>query len=386
MSRARKPSRRTERGVALLVVLSSLALVGGVVAEFQFNSRVDLQLALNARDDVQAEYNALAALRLRALLLRQGQQLGDGIRGLGEALGIPAMPSINQLLEMMPVECGVMSALAHKADSGDDATGESLFAGDCLATSTSEHTKISVNMLGAQSNNRAGQVTQMLLGLLSSPALERHFQEDDRNGTHAESPLELVTAMTDWIDPNHTQFGNDVGDEDRYYSSLRDSYRAKNAPFDSLAEIQLAHGIDDELYGLLKDHLTIYADSTQIELASAPLERVLLGLFACVRDGANGGDLLEQPGLGGLVATLVAMQRLGAASFGVLDVTMLTTLVQQAGLERIIDPARLRQFFTDTAGTTWYAIDAQGSVGRAARRMHAIFQAREGQFYYYRVE
>lgn len=382
--------KRAERGVALLVVLSSLALVGGVVAEFQFNSRVDLQLALNARDDLQAEYNALAALRLRALLLRQAQQLQGLAGALYGALGLDARsaPPVNRLLEMLPVDCGVMGALAHRTEGarGDQEEDASVFAGDCIATSSSEHTKISVNMLGVQSNNRAGQLTQMLLGLLSNPALERHFQEDDRNGTHAESPQELVAALTDWVDSNHTQSGNDVGDEDRFYASLRDSYRAKNAPFDSVAEVQLVHGIDDELYGMLKDSLTLYSDGTQIELASAPLDRVLLGLFACVREGTNGGVLLAHPGLGQLVATLVEMQQLGAASFGVLNVALLNGLVQQTGLDVVLDPQRIGQVFTDTAGTTWYSIDAEGSVGRAVRRIHAVLQAREGQFYYYRVE
>ena len=47
--------------------LGFLALLGSVVAEFQFSSRIDLQLALNARDELQAEMNALSALRMRAL-------------------------------------------------------------------------------------------------------------------------------------------------------------------------------------------------------------------------------------------------------------------------------------------------------------------------------
>src|SRR4051794_24845374 len=95
--------RRVERGVALLVVLSTLALVTSVVADFQFNSRVDLQLAINARDEVQAEYNALSALRLRELLLRQGRAADTAIRGMMAAMGVDAamVPPMGQLLEMV---------------------------------------------------------------------------------------------------------------------------------------------------------------------------------------------------------------------------------------------------------------------------------------------
>ena len=60
----------------------------------------------------------------------------------------------------------------------------------------------------------------------------------------------------------------------------------KNAPFDSLQELQLVHGMDDELYSLLKGHLSIYTQGTQIELSTAPLERIVfLGLPALLREG-----------------------------------------------------------------------------------------------------
>ena len=136
---------RSERGIALLVVLASLALVGTVVTEFQFNSRVDLQLALNARDDVQAEYNALSALKVRALLLRHSQQLQAGLQGVLTALGVEggAAPPIGQMLEMIPVECGLLSSITRKTEAlaSDDEEGTSLFVGDCIATSSSEHGK-----------------------------------------------------------------------------------------------------------------------------------------------------------------------------------------------------------------------------------------------------
>ena len=70
-----------------------------------------------------------------------------------------------------------------------------------------------------------------------NPAFERHFEEDDRNGTHAEDPMELVGAIADWIDRDKNQTSNQVGDEDRFYDFLSDPYDVKNAPFDSPREI-----------------------------------------------------------------------------------------------------------------------------------------------------
>ena len=385
-----RPRSRRERGIALLVVLSTLALIAATVADFQFNSRVDLQLALNARDGLQAEYNALSAMRLRAMILKQGRQVDAAVRGLVGAIGMDAgaLPSIGQMLEMVPVDCGLMSAIAKlpgaAAAEGDEE--QNIFDGDCSAVSHSEHAKISLNSLVTTNPTANRQVTQLLVALLSNPAFERHFQEDDRNGTHAETPAELVGAIADWIDRDTVQAVNGVGDEDRYYQFLKVPYKSKNAPFDSLAELKLVHGIDDELFDILKNVVTIYADSTQIELATASDEQVIIGLLSSVRQGASPFDLLNHPGTVLLFKALADMRQLGSASFAVLKVATLTSLITEVGLDSLIDVALLRQIFTDNQGTTWYTIEAEGRVGNATRKITTVFQAIEGQFFYFRME
>ena len=97
-----------ERGVALLMVLVLVTLVAAVVTEFQYSSRVDLQLAYNARDELQAEYNALSAMRVRALILRHSRKLNQvanmlmGNTGAGGGSGGGQLP-MGQILEMLPV-------------------------------------------------------------------------------------------------------------------------------------------------------------------------------------------------------------------------------------------------------------------------------------------
>jgi hypothetical protein len=400
MSRRGRESLRAERGVALLVVLGTLTLVAATVMDFQFNSRVDMQLAYNARDGLQAEYNALSAMRLRALILRHARRLDQGLQMLGPAIGLDAnmMPPIGQVLDMVPIECGLMSTIIHETggelDLGDtdddkDVEGEGsggFFTGECNATSESEHTKISINVMANITLGTNKQVAQLLVGLLSNPAFERHFEEDDRNGTHAESPEELVSAIADWIDADKNQTGNLVGDEDRFYANLKDEYEVKNAPFDSLAELALVHGVDDELYDILAPNVSVYTNEPQIELATAPIDRIWWGLLSSVRPGVNAGELLVHPGAGELNRLLTEMRMLGGASFGVLKVAALAALIDSVGLGNIIDTNLVKQVFTDKQGSTWYTIHAQGRVGNASRRITAVFQATEGQFYYVRLE
>ncbi len=384
-------AKKRERGVALIMVLGTLALVGAVVGEFQYTSRVDLELAFNARDAVQADYNALSALRLRTMLLRHARRLDAGAAAFGATLGADAqmMPPIGQLLDMIPVDCSLMAAImrgsaGEEAPAGDDETAGEVFPGECTATSQSEHTKISLKMLASPASS--SQVTEFLLALLSNPALERHFDKDDRSGSHAESPVELVGAITDWIDMDPNQSVNSVADEDRLYEYLKDSYRAKNAPFDSLAELQLVHGVSDELFDLLKDHVSIYSDNTQIELVTASEPQIFVGLLGSLRQGARFEELLQHPGLGMLVRAVSEMRQLGGSGFALLKVPTLVALIQQFGLDSVIDTHAVQQRFTDRQGGTWYTLDAEGRMGNATRRIHAVLQASEGQFYYVRIE
>ncbi|MEE8408610.1 MAG: hypothetical protein V3T05_03300, partial [Myxococcota bacterium] len=189
-----------------------------------------------------------------------------------------------------------------------------------------------------------------------------------------------------WIDRDENETGSQIGDEDRRYSYLKDSYRAKNAPFDSLAELQLVHGIDDELYDLLREHITVHNDATQIELATAPDVRIVFGLLMSARQGVGLLELANHPGFADLMRLIMEMRMLGGMSFGVLKVQGLIILIQQSGLGVLIDTDMVKKVFTDKQGSTWYTIHAQGRRGNASRRITAVFQAAEGQFYHVRLE
>jgi hypothetical protein len=384
---------RRERGIALLMVLSLLALVTTVVTDFQFSSRVDIQLAYNARDELQAEYNALSALRFRALLLKQSRALQPLVQGLigslagpGGAAGGGASTPISALMELIPVECGLMSQITRKVERGgglknSEATHEDFFPGECMATSQSEHSKLSVNLLSSNINGRNQSVASFLLGMLSDPRLRKHFETDDRNGQHAESPTVLIGALADWVDPDHAEQGN-LGDEDRYYQSAKPPYRAKNAPFDSVAEMQLVYGMNDDLYNLLKDRITVHNADPLIELATAPIPMILAGLPAVLLPGPGLEVFVTM--LQPLAARLAMLKSLGPLV--PMSLSLLQSAMTDVGLMPYIDATKLQNVYTDRSSTAWYTILAQGQMGRASRKIRAVFQAMEGSFYYVRVE
>ena len=84
-----------QRGVALILVLTTVAILASIGVDFSYSSRVSLKLAENLRDETRAEYLARSAINLSRLLLhfqKQVDQLGgQAAAALSNVLG-PAAP------------------------------------------------------------------------------------------------------------------------------------------------------------------------------------------------------------------------------------------------------------------------------------------------------
>ena len=91
----------------------------------------------------------------------------------------------------------------------------------------------------------------------------------------------IVDSILDWKDQDNLHRLN--GAEDEYYQSLPVPYRAKNAVFDTLEELQQVRGVTPEIlhgdgeHGGLVDYLTVHAGTAKINLAAAPRE-ILMSL------------------------------------------------------------------------------------------------------------
>src|SRR6185369_10990784 len=86
-----------QRGVALILVLTTVAILASIGVDFSYSSRVSLKLAENLRDETRAEYLARSAINLSRLLLhfqKQVDQLGGQAASLlgGVAGGAPTRP------------------------------------------------------------------------------------------------------------------------------------------------------------------------------------------------------------------------------------------------------------------------------------------------------
>ncbi len=390
-----------EHGIALLLVISLLVLITAVVSEFQFSSRVDYRLATAARDSLQAEYNALSAIRVRALLIRhisrQGAMLQTAIASVAGGLGVQLPPGgfpIAQLINSIPVECSLLSMIVRAKDApepeqdkeGNPIGGESFFPGDCLATSRNESSMISLEGLDPNNNTTQQTIIQAMAKPLMGLKYERHFQEYDRMGQHADSALELFTAIADWQDADRQDALSPVSDEDRHYRSAKNRTKVKNAHFNSIDEIQLVYGVDDELFEILKKRFTIYGSSTGLAIASLSPARIMEETEHALLPGVDIQSYRASPEYAAALQLLQAGTSIGLSFQPLTVASFTTTVVAGTGIGAYLDVPSLNVLFTDNADLNWHTITGFGRVGDASYTIALVFHAAQGRFYHAKVE
>jgi general secretion pathway protein K len=268
--RKRRRKKSDQRGVALLLVMSSIALMTITVVDFQEEQTADLHSAFAERDSLTAEYMAKSAENLARLWIAAEPLMRQSLGILKLLFGGRAIPQL-PVWEFSDQVLGVFSGDKDGREGfgrigGFDVNGAKNVEGPEGATFkvvvVDEDSKINLN-LGARgqiiAENRFGG---SFLGLTGSPAFDPLFQKNDRDGNT--SPREAICgALMDWADPDESLYtcephkfqggGAGGGGEDTSTMMLPRPYRVKNAPFDSLEEARLVRGMGDDFWATFVD-------------------------------------------------------------------------------------------------------------------------------------
>jgi len=287
--------RRGDRGVAMLVVITWLALMIALVGEFTFGTTVDAAEAANARDELRAHYMARSAVNLSRLLIKiqlkfvdpvmaQAQKMlkdamGGGAGGTSGSAATPGAPAGGlgislRVTDYADMLMGFFSGSKDEAMSlgsliGLDLTGAKglgLKSGRFDAEITPEDGKIDLNCAGGF-HDAAHQriVYRLLVGLFYSQRYDRLFSDADTGGQF-NSRLDVARAIIDFADYDQQMFsfdGSSSGSAEDYHydSDPRDKYRPHNNSFDSLDEIKLVRGVSDGFVEAFGPYLTVYPSS-----------------------------------------------------------------------------------------------------------------------------
>lgn len=411
ISRRRSTTLSSEgggRGMALLMVLTSIAVLTSVAIEFAWQTRVDTTLAATARDELRAHYLARSAVNLSRLLLHFQYQLdrqsGGPLGLLGQAGGAAGgMPKI-RLWELIPIESEAVNTFVGSvaAPPSDEvpapppsvrpgqavpATGLRSFGsfeGGFAATIQDEESKINVNKLNNPGSRGAIAMQQLLL-LWNDPRWDFLFEEETR-WRERYTREEIALHIRDWIDENETgsaidrvtgEIADGFSDELGPYTRYPQRYQPKNALFDSVEELYLVAGVSDRLMAAFGDRLTVFPDiNAKLNVnTSDPMQQYANILVAAADPNL---PILRDPVFVRQVLEQLEMARAFGGFIG-LTVQQFVGILKAAGIP--VKPAiehnpQGNDELGDSSQT--FRIEGVGRVGDVSRRITAVVRYDEG--------
>lgn len=292
----RDRARGDRRGVAMLFVIAAMMVLTVLVSDMRFGAQVRFLAATHGRDEAVARGLAMSGVNLYRLILMASKQMeGNSMLRtmlMGRTLA-DMMPVMNTaLLRMMFATGGdVESEDAEyfqqtgtvSEDIKEEAAEETSrfgkkgfldFDGEFSAEIQGEDCRLNLNMLSSHTTGQTVQelpAAQLLYRVMSTEENLEWLRERNLD------PWDLIANLVDWVDADNVVASGKGGYEDDFYNRLSSPYLAKNAPFDTVEEIRLVEGWQDEVFERFEDSLTIYgSQKINVNCADDQMVRALL--------------------------------------------------------------------------------------------------------------
>ncbi|HNY65737.1 MAG TPA: type II secretion system minor pseudopilin GspK [Deltaproteobacteria bacterium] len=220
--RGRAAVLKDRRGMVLLLVLATIALFAVMVVNFSADEGLDMQLAYNFHDSMQAQYIARSGVEAAIAMLKKDDLEYDA-------------------------DDEDWADFAQYAEGASQYLDGLHFSGNII----DESGRFDLNSI-ARGDEQAYRIKQFrnLFKLLDIDITESEFNE-------------LVRCLKDWMDKDDETDG--TGAESDYYESLEKPYLCKNGPLDTPEEILLVKGMKPEYYyGTdhykgIRDYVTVWS-------------------------------------------------------------------------------------------------------------------------------
>lgn len=275
--------KRNEKGIAIFMVLSTLAILSIVISELVYSTHMQQRLAYNYTDGLKAYYTAKAGYKIALLRLRAYSQVQSFLSGQAgqAAAGMIDQSVVEKIWSfpfVFPIPVTPEATLSQK-DAIKEFNTKSELGGSFQMQITSGSSKLNLNNLlvttapaptpsPSPSSNSPATPTPTPSPSPSGAPSEVNFRplvEDTINSLLArkkESDREFGEAYR-----NTT--GKDLVDAIMFYMkqdpanpirpNLPDAEKTipKNAPLYSLTELHFIHGFDDAFYDLISPTFTV---------------------------------------------------------------------------------------------------------------------------------
>jgi general secretion pathway protein K len=226
-----KRGKRSQRGIALLVVLLGLALMTLVVVDFASESGLGFISAANQSNEIRAYYLSRSAISAGLALLAQSARMQalsqEPSDSLQDVWAVP-FPPLN------------------------------LDGGQVSLSVVDEARKVNINLLitnDGQINQNQAQIFQRLFTVLGVDP-------------------QILPAIGDWLDQD--SITSPGGAESDFYLRLRPPYQARNGPMPTIGDLKMVKGVTDAVFDRISPYITVMPE-TQVNANTASPE-VLMAL------------------------------------------------------------------------------------------------------------
>lgn len=243
---------KNQKGIALMLAIFTVVLITYLVVEVSYDSNVEYLVNANAVHRLKAYYAARSGLELSLLRIKIytkvqkqfGKQLGPQAKLLDMVWNFPfAWPL-------------VLPDGANMADKEmlNETLKASKMEASYFTSITDEGSKIDLNDLASESKKIAEITKKNLMNIFESKLRDEVFMRSHPNFR----PEEIVENIVDWVDQD-TQ-SKIRGNETDFYTKYNtgEMQWPPNRAFRSLEELHFVAGVDEDIFNLLKDRVTVF--------------------------------------------------------------------------------------------------------------------------------
>ncbi len=269
-------SGKKDSGAALVIVLLLLTIMSALVADFLYRVRVNSYLTGNQLEQVRAKAVAQAGINAAHGLLLHSAPFNIGYRGNFQ----------NQFVKLFSCRCysGTLMGgnTVQPGQNPAPAQGNTVNNANTLFTQPTEcgewslvlEYPIDEDMLRLEIFDEAARLNLNGLVIKNPNPEEEGAQENlpfkpiiknlldirlkERGVEVAEEDLDsIMTMLVDWLDYGQVNGALDKDQTESYQDGDR-IYSNKNGPMDTVSELRMIPGINEEIYYTVKDFFTVY--------------------------------------------------------------------------------------------------------------------------------
>ena len=242
---------KNQRGVALFTALVGILLMVVLAVEFSKEAIIEYRSASNAVHRLQAYYAAKAGVELSLLRIKLFK---SAMAKVGDSLGDQKslLDQIWQMPFQWPPELPVEASKSLE-DQIQETTKQSLMKSSYVTVIEPEGQKINLPLVLSPSQKISDFIKEQLFRVFSGK-LENDPGFQDRYDEN--SIRTLIHNIIDWMDEDDVSLNG--GAESNYYEGKEPSLWPPQRIFYSLGEMRLVAGMNEELFSILKDQVTLY--------------------------------------------------------------------------------------------------------------------------------